>query len=199
MKKRVLNVGSGIEGIALPALFDGWQVLRLDIDPITKADIIADARELDKLELGLSDAVYCSHNLEHFYAHYVRRVLRGFLHVLNDEGFALLRVPDVGGLIRHLARNNLGLDAVIYESAAGPITALDMIYGYHKPIAASGNDFYAHKTGFTAESLGAALVGAGFDSAAITEGGWEIQGFAFKTARGYTLWESQQQASNRSK
>src|SRR6266446_7887238 len=40
------------------------------------------------------DAVYCSHNLEHYYRHDGATVLRGFLHVLKPDGFAEIKVPD---------------------------------------------------------------------------------------------------------
>jgi hypothetical protein len=43
----------------------------------------------------------------------------------------------------------------------GPIAPLDILYG-HRPSLASGNTFMAHRTGFTADTLGAALIKAGF-------------------------------------
>jgi hypothetical protein len=41
------------------------------------------------------------------------------------------------------------------------IAALDILFG-HRPSLAAGNTFMAHRTGFTGETLGAALINAGF-------------------------------------
>jgi hypothetical protein len=49
---------------------------------------------------------------------------------------------------------------------AGPITALDILYGYHQDIA-RGNLYMAHKTAFTAETLAAHLTQAGFGAVSI--------------------------------
>ena len=95
---RVLNVGGGNKGVALPPHFHDWQQLLLDIDPRVGADVVGDARALRETVAANSfDAVYCSHNLEHYYRHDVDKVLQGFLHVLKAEGFAEIRVPDIGG------------------------------------------------------------------------------------------------------
>lgn len=72
---KVLNVGGNSKNIQLPPYYKGFEHLLLDIDSRGKPDIVADARELDKLEHGLVDAVYCSHNLEHYYRHEVPKVL----------------------------------------------------------------------------------------------------------------------------
>ena len=81
--RNVLNVGGGSKLIAIPPHYAGWSQLMLDIDPNAKPDVLADARELARLEPALFDAVYCSHNLEHYYAHDVPKVLAGFAHVLK--------------------------------------------------------------------------------------------------------------------
>ena len=57
---------------------------------------------------------------------------------------------------------NLDIDDVLYQSAAGSIMVLDVLYGYGKEIEQSGEDFFAHKTGFTEKSLLKALQTAGF-------------------------------------
>ena len=56
-----------------------------------------------------------------------------------------------------------GLEVVAYQSPAGPITPLDMLYG-HRPAIARGNAFMAHHTAFTDERLGGLLLAAGFAS-----------------------------------
>jgi len=178
--KRVLNVGGATKQIALPRHFDGWEHLLLDIDPAQEPDIVCDARFLDELDGGAFDAVYCSHNLEHYWRHDVARVLAGFLHVLRPDGFAEIRVPDVMAVFADVRERRLDLEDVLYESPAGPITANDVIYGYGRQIAESGDDFYAHKNAFTVKSLTAALTGAGFGLVYCSTGSFEIHCLAFR-------------------
>lgn len=80
---KVLNVGGNSKAIALPPIFDGYEHLLLDIDPTGKPDLLCDARELTSTPAAQYDAVYCSHNLEHYFRHDVPRVLAGFIHVLK--------------------------------------------------------------------------------------------------------------------
>lgn len=179
-QRSVLNVGGGSRRIAIPPQYIGWRHCILDIDPGVEPDILADARDLATTEAGCFDAVYCSHNLEHYPHHDVPKVLRGFAHVLKADGFVHIRVPDVGGVMRHATRNNLDMDAVLYQSPAGPITVQDLIYGYSEQIKNSGNDFYMHKTGFSAKILEKFLVENGFPFAFVTVDSFEICGIAFK-------------------
>ena len=90
----VLNVGGGPSRI-LPEEYSGWEQVMLDIDLAVHPDICLDAKEIGTLEAGQFDAIYCSHNLEHFYRHDAEKVLRGFVHVLSEEGYAEILVPDV--------------------------------------------------------------------------------------------------------
>lgn len=64
--------------VAIPAHYAGWEHVLLDIDPGSGADIVCDARRLDTLPPAQFDAIYCSHNLEHYYAHDVPKVVAGF-------------------------------------------------------------------------------------------------------------------------
>jgi hypothetical protein len=57
---------------------------------------------------------------------------------------------------------------------------LDVLYGYSIQIERSGQDFYAHKTGFTQKSLLSALERAGFSKIYSTLGNLEISAVAFK-------------------
>ena len=178
--KRVLNVGGNNKAIPLPPQYAEFEHLLLDIDPKGSPDIVCDARELSSLEADQFDAVYCSHNLEHYYRHDVPRVLAGFLHVLKDGCFAHIRVPDIAEVMRVTIERNLDIDDVLYQSPAGPIMVLDVLYGYSVEIEQSGQDFYAHKTGFTQKSLLAALQKAGFTKVYSGTGNLEINALAFK-------------------
>jgi ubiquinone/menaquinone biosynthesis C-methylase UbiE len=177
--KRVLNVGGNDRSIPIPAEYAGWEHVLLDIDPAGNPDIVCDARELQTLAAASFDSVYCSHNLEHYRRHEVPRVLRGFAHVLRPEGFARVIVPDVGAVMRIVAKHDLDVDDVLYESPAGPITVHDVLYGYGAEIERSGNDWFAHKSGFTARSLGKALHAAGFEHVYSQVGNLAISAIAF--------------------
>lgn len=179
----VLNVGGNSKLIAIPAHFDGWRHDLLDIDPAGKPDLLCDARELDSLPGAQYDAVYCSHNLEHYLHHQVRRVLKGFLHILKDDGFADIRVPDIAQVMRHCVSTNADLDDVLYAPPDGPVLVRDMFWGWGMQIESSGNDFFAHKTGFTPKSLTRCLEDAGFAEVFIDTGGsppFEIRALTFK-------------------
>lgn len=178
--KKVLNVGGNNKAISLPPQYAGFEHLLLDIDPRGAPDIVMDARNLASLDAGQFDAIYCSHNLEHYYRHDVRTVLAGFLHVLKDGGFAHLRVPDLQEVMRVTVERGLDVDDVLYQSPAGPIMVLDVLYGYHAEIEQSGQDFFAHKTGFTKRSLTNALQEAGFSMVFSVTGNLEINALAFK-------------------
>ena len=178
--RKVLNVGGNSKDIALPALYDGWEIVLLDIDPRGNPDVLCDARELSRLEGAEYDAVYCSHNLEHYYRHDVPRVLAGFRHVLKGDGFAHIRVPDMSELMRVVVQKRIDIDDVLYQSPAGPITVRDVIYGYGVEIERSGNDFYAHKTGFTEKSLQSMLHACGFTHVYTGTGNLEVSAAAFK-------------------
>lgn len=162
MTMRVLNVGGGNKKVAIPPWYGDWEHLLLDIDPVVSPDVCMDARELSSLTADQYDAIYCSHNLEHYFAHDVPIVLSGFAHVLKSDGFAEVRVPDIGAVMREFVEKNLDIDDVLYNSGKGPILVKDVIYGHGRQIKESGVDFYAHKTGFTRKSLANAFRHSGF-------------------------------------
>lgn len=178
--KKVLNVGGNSKAIALPPAYAGYEHLLLDIDPTGKPDIVCDARQLTGLQPAQFDAIYCSHNLEHFYHHDVAKVLAGFRHVLNDQGFAHIRVPDIGAVMKACVERGLDIEDTLYTSAQGPIKVMDVLYGWGDQIERSGVEFFAHKTGFTEKSLGRALVTAGFTKIYCTSGNLEVNAWAFK-------------------
>ncbi|MBL0231532.1 MAG: methyltransferase domain-containing protein [Moraxellaceae bacterium] len=180
VKKKVLNVGGNSKDIALPDIYQGWEQVWLDIDPTVNPDVLCDARELINLPANTYNAIYCSHNLEHYYRHDVKKVLAGFYHVLKKDGFAHIRVPDMGAVMRAFVENDMDINDVLYESPAGPITIQDVMYGWGKEIEGSGNDFFAHKTGFTEVSLIATLIDADFYQVYTGAANLEIAAFAFK-------------------
>jgi SAM-dependent methyltransferase len=182
-RPRVLNLGGGSKAIAIPAYYDGFDHVLIDLDPKGRPDILLDGRNLATLEPGQADAVYCSHNLEHYRAHEVPEVLAGMLHVLRPDGFADIRVPDLGQLFQDIVARGLDIEDQLYVSPAGPVRVRDVIYGLGSRIESSGQDFYAHRTGFTQASLAKALVMAGFGYVVRRPGkAYEIAVLAFRQA-----------------
>ncbi len=181
-KPRVLNVGGGSKEIPLPAHYGNWRHDLLDIDPKGRPDIVCDARKMHTLAADQYDAIYCSHNLEHYYPHDGPKVLKGFLRVLKTDGFAEIRVPDLTSVMKRVVESRLDIEDVLYQSAKGPISVRDVIYGWGKEIEASGVDFYAHKTGFTTASLEGLLRRSGFPNVYmfVAEEGFELLALAFK-------------------
>ena len=146
----------------------------LDIDPSVSPDLCLDAKELCTLDAAQFDAVYCSHNLEHFYKHEVPIVLKGFYHVLREGGTVDISVPNIRGLINAIAAGNLDINDVWYRAGGSvPITFHDVMYGWGVQVE-SGNTWYSHKTGFTPLSLCDALLSAGFTNVEIADQGANI-------------------------
>lgn len=181
-RRRVLNVGGNTKDIPIPGHYEGWEHLLLDIDSRGKPDLVCDARKLETLPAAQFDAVYCSHNLEHYYPHDGAKVLTGFLHVLKHDGFVEIRVPDILEVLQRVVNSGMDISDVLYESPAGPISPHDVLYGFGKEIERSGQDFFAHKTGFTLKTLRRALEKAGFVNirAATVPNAFELRALAFK-------------------
>lgn len=178
---KVLNVGGNSKEIPIPGYYNGWEHLLLDIDPRGNPDIVCDARLLKDLPPAQFNAIYCSHNLEHYFRHDVTKVLAGFHHVLSDDGFVDIRVPDMGELIKLVAERKIDIEDFLYTSPAGPIHVIDVIYGLGREIEESGNDFFAHKTGFTEKSLIARLRESGFETVFTSASNLEVRAIASKS------------------
>ncbi len=176
---RVLNVGGCNKHIDIPSHFDGWDHLLLDIEPNIEVDVVCDARSMQSLPAGEYDAVYNSHNLEHFHRHDVATVLNGFKHVVKDDGFIQIIVPNMQAVFKYLAEPGTDIEDVLYMSDAGPIRAVDMIYGMELFIANSKNDFMCHKNGFTPKSLAKTLFDNGFKYVFVGSGDFNLIAFAF--------------------
>jgi hypothetical protein len=178
--RKVLNVGGNSKDIPLPSQYNGWQHILLDIDPRGNPDIVCDARDLTSLGKNEYDAIYCSHNLEHYYRHGVRKVLLGFNHVLKTDGFVHVCVPDIDALMKIVVEKKMDIDDFLYQSPAGPITVRDVIYGYGVEIERSGQDFFAHKSGYSPKALTKLLNECGFPIVFIGLLYIQIVAFAFK-------------------
>jgi predicted SAM-dependent methyltransferase len=168
--RRVLNAGCGqLSPLSLhPAFQDpSWIEVRLDIDERVRPDLVASICDMNVVADASFDAIWCSHNLEHLYGHEIDKALAEFQRVLKPDGFALIACPDLEAIAELIVRGRA--EEAAYNSAMGPITALDMLFGHSGSIA-KGNLFMAHNTGFTADRLGRLLVESGFVEALVVKG-----------------------------
>lgn len=178
----VLHVGCGRATLAsLPAVFQNghWGEIRLDIDPVVKPDIIASVSEMSPVQSASAQAVYSCHNIEHLFHHEVPVALKEFHRALTPGGALIIRTPDLQLACQMVAQDRL-YDPV-YVSPAGPIAAIDMIYSYRRFLL-DNNVFMLHKTGFTATTLKAKLLEAGFRFAFVRRRGGELYAVALKEA-----------------
>lgn len=152
-----------------------WREIRVDIDPAVAPDIVASVTDLSMIPTASVHAVWSSHNLEHLFAHEVPRALAEFHRVLRPEGFALITLPDLQKVAELVLRDHM--EDTVMTASIGVITTRDIIYG-HGPSIAAGQHFMAHKTGFTARTLGEALLEAGFGHVDINRTGYDLWALA---------------------
>jgi len=169
---RLLNIGAGPKGCPIPPWYHDWEVVRLDIEPANEPDLLMDAMDLDTLEAGQFDAVYGSHMLEHVYTFNLARFLGGVRHVLKADGFCEFRVPNALAACGAAAKAG-SLDAFCYQSAAGAITAWDMLYSY-LPFQMRYGEPMVHKNGFSPATLQATLEEHGFPLVYSAGLSWDI-------------------------
>jgi SAM-dependent methyltransferase len=165
---KILHVGCGAKNIAkLPKPFRSpqWQEVRLDINPDVKPDIIGTMTDMKEADDAEFDAVYSSHNIEHLYPYEVEIALKEFSRVLKPRGFCVITCPDLQAVAQLVVEDKLTEPA--YQSPAGPISPIDMLYG-HRPQLARGNHYMAHRCGFTARVLANSIVSAGFSKSSAT-------------------------------
>jgi SAM-dependent methyltransferase len=158
--KLLVNIGSGPKGSGrLPAMFAEWREVRVDVDADARPDILADICDLSVIESGAADAVWASHCLEHIFLHQVSGTIAEIYRILRDDGFLCAMVPDLQKVAEYVVQDRL--HEVVYQSAAGPVTAHDMIYGFGAYLA-QGRERMAHRCGFTPGVMLQAVRGAPF-------------------------------------
>lgn len=153
---------------------DDWNEIRFDIDKNVNPDIEGTLTDMTSVESSSVDAIYSSHNIEHLFAHEVPAALSEFHRVLKPDGIVVITCPDLQSVCEAVANDKL-LEP-LYESPAGPISPIDILYG-HRGFVAAGNVYMAHKSGFTYSSLSSAFFEAGFQRA-----------FGGRRASAFDLW-----------
>jgi hypothetical protein len=179
--KTFVNLGCGLPGSGHPpTVFEGWREVRVDVVADVQPDLVASMTNLSAIASNSTDGVWCSHAIEHLYRHEVAAALAEIYRILSPEGVACIRVPDLQAIAAFLAEDRL-LEP-IYQSAAGPISAHDILYGFGQEVA-KGHANMAHRSGFTPSALVESLREAGFGQFLVMRlDNLELVGLAHKTA-----------------
>ena len=158
---------------------DNWKEIRFDIDERRKPDIVGTLTDMKLVETGSVDAVYSAYNIDHIYPHEVPIALKEFYRVLKEDGIVVITCPDLQSVCEAVAQDKL-LEPY-YESPAGPISPIDILFGNRKAVA-KGNEYMAKKCGFTYSVLNTAFFKAGFKAryGGRDTNGWELALVAFK-------------------
>jgi len=181
--KTFLHVGCGPQTKSKIKGFnnDNWKEIRFDIDKSVNPDIVGTLTDMKLVKTGSVDAVYSSHNIEHIYPHEVPVALKEFHRVLNDDGIVFIICPDLQTVCEAVVNDKL-LEP-LYEAPSGhKISPIDVLYG-HRMLIAQGNEYMAHKGGFTYSVLDRMFSEAGFKArygGRIPLNGGELALVAFK-------------------
>lgn len=188
--QQILHVGCGPARLnSLPAYFQSgdWQEVRLDIDQNVQPDVVGTILDMALIADESVDAVYSSHNIEHVFPHEVLKALYEFNRVLRHDGIAVILCPNIQAVAKAVAEGNLM--EPLYHSPAGPISAIDIMYGHRAAIAA-GQVYMAHKTAFTSSTIASHLRHAGFATVVVAEDTiYGLHCIAYKTARSSAAME----------
>lgn len=179
-KKIVLNVGCGKSPLKEQSDFlttEDWREVRVDAWKENEtADVISSITELNGIDDKSADCIWASHVVEHVYWHELPDVFNSFMRVLKDDGFAIVRVPDLKFVAQKIISDGL-LDS-IYQIPMGPVCAIDMLYG-HRGLTQEWGPGMAHRTGFTEQSMGQ-ILGSLDIKAFIKVGHFEIIALLYK-------------------
>lgn len=180
--KKLLHVGGGTATKERTTRYfntDEWVETRLDNVEAVKPDILGSLVTLEGAQDEAYDAVFASHVLQRLYAHEVPEALRNWLRVLKKDGHLVMTCPDLQAVSEKVIEGKL-LET-LYESSAGPVSALDVLYGFRPQIAAGGTNMANH-CGFTLQVLAGELQRAGFGSiwGARNEGAYSLIAIANK-------------------
>ena len=128
--RNLLHVGCGPQNInSLKGFPDhDWNEIRFDIDINVNPDLIGTLTDMSSVKSNSIDAIYSSHNIEHIFPHEVDIVFNEFIRVLKSDGFLAIACPDLQSVCENVAKGNIS--EPLYISPAGPISAMDIIYGH---------------------------------------------------------------------
>lgn len=138
-----------------------WEEVRMDAAPEANPDVVSTLLDMAQLEDASFDAVFTAHSLERLYPHQVGPALANILRVLKDDGYLIVACSDLQAACALIAEDKLLEPA--YESPAGPVAPIDILYGF-RPALAAGMERHACNCGFTSRALMGTLGQVGFAS-----------------------------------
>lgn len=186
-KKKVLHFGCGsVNPAKLHAVYSApdWQEVRMDSRAQLKPDIIGNVTSMPMIGSAEYHGVFLPHIICRYYAHQVPLALREVFRILKVGGSVLISVPDIQKIGEIIAKGTL--EQSLFESPFGPVSALDMLYGF-RPAMEKGDLSEAQKMAFTAKTLVEKLRDAGFLKIQVRREGYVLWAIANKLAEGETL------------
>lgn len=177
-EKTLLHVGCGYrDRNYTPKIFQSleWKHVRVDINPACRPDVVDDITKMTNWEPDSVDGIFSSHNLEHLYPRQAVAALQRFRQILRyGFGVLILHVPDATLAMEHALK--YGINSVIYNSEAGPVTPFDMLYGFNP----EQDPFMAHKMAITENVMKELLIEAGFFHSTIIRTEYELRVYTKK-------------------
>jgi len=158
-------------------LFKDYEVIRQDIDAKVSPDYCCSVTDMSIIESDQFDGVFSCHTLEHLHPFDVLPALLEMKRVLNNTGFVYIKLPDLEKVAELILEGKV--NSSVYNSEVGPITPLDIIFGYKN--FTYNNSFYQHKCGFTLDSLLNAFKSAGFEQIVGRRVGFDLEAVATKS------------------
>lgn len=142
--KKILNIGASKVKLSFD-YFENYQEIKLDIFEGANPDILGSITDMSQVPSKSVDAVWASHVIEHIFWHELPVAFAEIRRVLKNDGFSVIMCPNLAIIADYLKDD---INKVLYQSPSGPITPLDMIYGYRE-FTRLGMDGMMHKIGFT--------------------------------------------------
>jgi len=161
-KKLILNVGAGTTSVHKQTEYfkiNDYKELKLDVAECNP-DIISDITTLENVPNDSVDAIWACHVVEHVYYHKLPDVFKNMLRVIKPDGFAVIRVPDIGS-IAHMIEDDLFTP--VYDTNVGPICPIDILYSSRVLVERFGEPM-CHRTGFTEKSMTGILKSLNIDA-----------------------------------
>lgn len=155
-KKNLLDVGFGGKklnerGYPYAEDLKGFEIVSMDIDKSLNPDIVCDLLDMSLIPDNSFDRLYCCHALEHIDYFHAPKVLKEFQRILKSDGMARIVVPNIKMVGMYILQDRL--EDTIYESQAGPVNSLDILYGHKYSIRKKNNEFMRHKTGYSVNRI----------------------------------------------
>lgn len=150
--KKVLNIGANKSKLDFE-YFKNYQEIKLDISKNVNPDIVASIVDMSMVPAECVDAIWASHILEHIFWHELPIAITEIKRILRKDGFGIIMVPNLEKIADNIKKD---INETLYESPSGPISALDMIYGFRE-FTKFHIDGMNHKIGFTPKLINQVL------------------------------------------